>query len=56
MDIIKELSRVISEVGFPAVVCIYLLTRIENTIKNLDRSIIDLTKNIDTLISIKNKA
>lgn len=53
MELIKLLSKLISEVGFPAVVCIYLLTRVENTVRSLDKSIGDLSRNIDSLIRVK---
>ncbi|WZL78763.1 YvrJ family protein [Eubacteriales bacterium mix99] len=42
----EELVGLIANVGFPIVISVYLLVRIENQLKNLDQSIQDLTHTI----------
>ena len=42
----EELAGLIANVGFPIVISVYLLVRIENQLKNLDQSIQDLTHTI----------
>lgn len=45
-----EIVKLISTVGFPIAVCVYLLVRFERKIEMLDRSISDLTAAITEVI------
>lgn len=42
----------IGTIGFPCVVCIYLLVRLEQNIKEMSQSINNLTISVDKLILI----
>ena len=44
-----DLMNVLSEIGFPALVTMYLLVRIETKLQDLSESIILLSKNINKL-------
>lgn len=44
-----DLMKVLSEIGFPALVTMYLLVRIETKLQELSESIILLSNNINKL-------
>lgn len=49
----EELFKLITNYGFPVVVSIYLLVRLENRIASLEKSIIILTEKIENLADRK---
>lgn len=51
----QDVFSQIANLGFPIVVSIYLLVRIENKLDSLTQSICDLSKAIDTLKSSQGK-
>lgn len=46
-----DLMTVLSEIGFPALVTMYLLVRIEGKLQDLSNSIISLSNNISKMNS-----
>ncbi|SHI06321.1 YvrJ family protein [Clostridium grantii] len=46
----EEFTKLISTVGFPIGVCVYLLVRFEKRIEELNRSISELTAVITTVM------
>ena len=46
-----DLMNVLSEIGFPALVTMYLLVRIEGKLQELSNSIISLSNNISKMNS-----
>ena len=46
-----DLMNVLSEIGFPALVTMYLLVRIEGKLQDLSNSIISLSNNISKMNS-----
>lgn len=46
-----DLMTVLSEIGFPALVTMYLLVRIEGKLQELSNSIISLSNNISKMNS-----
>ncbi|HWP97968.1 MAG TPA: YvrJ family protein [Syntrophomonadaceae bacterium] len=49
MSKVEEFLRIITNVGFPIAVSVYLLIRIENKLSDLSRAICDLREAIITL-------
>jgi hypothetical protein len=49
----EELLKLITNYGFPVVVSIYLLVRLERRIADLEKAITSLASKIDTLVGVK---